>query len=282
MNYRHAFHAGNFADVLKHAVLARILLRLQEKSTPIRVIDTHGGIGLYDLFSDEAQRTGEWRDGIARLDQSLLAPEVEEWLAPYRKVVADCRQRHGEAIYPGSPTITAMLLRPIDKSLVFETHPQDHKRLLKALAWSNRTRVLALDGWTGLSANIPPPERRGLVLIDPPFEAADEFERLAAAVIAAWRKWSTGIYMVWYPVKDRALSDGFCERVLEAGVRKVLRLELAVDEQMPTGRLAGCGLLIINPPWTLAAEADIVLPALARRLATGARPSWRCERLSED
>ena len=176
MNYRHAFHAGNFADVMKHALLVRILTYLQRKETPLRVIDTHAGIGLYDLTGDEAGRTGEWIEGIGRLDESL-APEAEEILTPYRQVIADVRARHGETIYPGSPGIVREILRRQDRGVFVELHPADHAVLSEAFNEVSNLKVMHLDGWTALNAYVPPPEKRGLVLIDPPFEEPGEFDR---------------------------------------------------------------------------------------------------------
>ena len=177
MNYRHAFHAGNFADVMKHALLVRILAYLQRKETPLRVIDTHAGIGLYDLTSDEAGRTGEWVEGIGRLDEAF-SPEVEEMLAPYRAVVADVRARHGETAYPGSPAILREMLRRQDRGVFVELHPADHAVLSEAFNAVTNLKVMHLDGWTALHALIPPKEKRGLVLIDPPYEEPNELERL--------------------------------------------------------------------------------------------------------
>ena len=192
MNYRHAFHAGNFADVMKHALLVRIIAYLQRKETAFRVIDTHAGIGLYDLAASEAGRTREWAGGIGRLD-GAFPPEVEEVLAPYRKVVADVRARHGASAYPGSPAILREILRRQDRGVFVELHPADYKVLNEAFNEVANLKVLHLDGWTALHSLIPPKEKRGLVLIDPPYEEPDELERLGGELLAALRKWPTGI-----------------------------------------------------------------------------------------
>lgn len=276
MNYRHAFHAGNFADVMKHALLVRILVYLQRKETPLRVIDTHAGIGLYDLTADEAERTGEWVDGIGRLDEAF-APEVEEILAPYRKVVADVRARHGDTIYPGSPGILRELLRRQDRGVFNELHPADHAVLSEAFNQVANLKVMHLDGWTALHALIPPKERRGLVLIDPPYEKPNELERLGTELLEALKKWPTGVYAGWYPIKALEPVDAVAARLHEQCPRPGLRLELLVDDPADPARLNGSGLFVINPPWSLRQEADILLPALAERLSRGRYGGYRCE-----
>jgi 23S rRNA (adenine2030-N6)-methyltransferase len=276
MNYRHVFHAGNFADVMKHALLVRILVYLQRKETPLRVIDTHAGIGLYDLTGDEAGRTGEWVDGIGRLD-GAFAPDVEDILAPYRKVVADVRARHGEAIYPGSPGILREVLRRQDRGVFVELHPADHAVLNEAFNAVANLKVMHLDGWTALHALIPPKERRGLVLIDPPYEKPNELERLGTELLAAMEKWPTGVYAGWYPIKALEPVDAVAARLHAESPRPGLRLELLVDDPSDASRLNGSGLFVINPPWSLREEAEILLPALAARLSRGRYGGYRCE-----
>ncbi|HYF55313.1 MAG TPA: 23S rRNA (adenine(2030)-N(6))-methyltransferase RlmJ [Salinarimonas sp.] len=277
MNYRHAFHAGNFADVMKHALLARLVDYLKRKDAPFRVIDTHAGIGLYDLGSDEATRTGEWANGIGRLDEPF-APAVEALLAPYREALAAVRARHGEQAYPGSPAVVRELLRPADRGIAVELHPDDHARLAERLAGAPTMRAMHLDGWTALHALVPPKERRGLVLVDPPFEIPGELERLSGEILKAARKWPTGIFAGWYPIKepravDRALAP------FASAPRPVLRLELMIDRPDDPARLNGCGLVVVNPPWTLADEAGLLLPALAERLSRGGYGAFRCDPL---
>lgn len=276
MNYRHAFHAGNFADVMKHALLVRILTYLQRKETPLRVIDTHAGIGLYDLTGDEAERTGEWIDGIGRLDEAF-APEVENILAPYRKVISDVRARHGETIYPGSPGIVREILRRQDRGVFVELHPADHAVLSQAFNEVSNLKVMHLDGWTALHALIPPKEKRGLVLIDPPYEKPNELERLGTELLAALKKWPTGVYAGWYPIKDAGPVDRVAERLHRESSRSGLRLELYVDDPRDAARLNGSGLFVLNPPWSLREEAEVLLPALAERLSRSGYGAYRCE-----
>lgn len=261
MNYRHAFHAGNFADVFKHALLVRILLYLNRKDAPYRVIDTHAGEGGYDLSRDEAARTGEWRDGIARL-RDLGAGEATDLLAPFLDLVGECNADGRPTLYPGSPRIAQRLARPGDRLVFCEKHPDAFAALKYRFGRDRRIRTLDLDGWTALGAFVPPPERRGLVLVDPPYEARDEFSRLAQAFAAAHAKWSTGVYALWYPVKDPRDADDLWSAVRTSGVKSALRLELSVAPIRAAG-LARTGLIVVNPPYVLAAEARVLLPALA-------------------
>ena len=277
MNYRHAFHAGNFADVMKHALLVRILLHLQRKETPIRVIDTHAGIGLYDLAADEAERTGEWRDGFGRLEEPFPAP-AENLLAPYRAVVSGLRERFGPSTYPGSPAILRELLRSQDRGVLVELHPDDYAALSRRYNAVKTLKVLHLDGWTALHAFIPPKERRGLVLVDPPYEEPGELARLSVEFLKAVEKWPTGVYAGWYPIKDQRSADsGLGPLMRGLDDRPGLRLELLIDRADRPDRLNGCGLVLVNPPWRLRDEAEILLPALAERLARGRYGGFRCE-----
>lgn len=269
MNYRHAFHAGNFADVMKHSLLARIILHLNAKDAPYRYIDTHAGIGVYDLGADEALRTGEWREGIGILE---AMPQDHSLFAPYLDCVRALRE-NGAALYPGSPEIVRQMSRPQDKLLLAELHPEDHWRLRANLGDDPRIRTLEMDGWTALKANVPPGERRGLVLIDPPFEQPDEWGTIIAAVAGAYRKWRTGIYAVWYPIKDTKKTDAFAARMQSLALPKTLRLELMIDDGIDQMKLNGCGLIVINPPWTLVDQAGTMLATLADALGRNGRGS---------
>jgi 23S rRNA (adenine2030-N6)-methyltransferase len=270
MNYRHAYHAGNFADVFKHALLTRILLYLIRKDAPLRYLETHGGIGLYDLSSEEAQKTGEWRDGIGRLRDAQLSAQVADLLAPYLALT-----RAFEGRYPGSPLIAKALLRAQDRMTICELHPHDERRLVKNMGRDQRCKVLAMDGYQGLKAGVPPVERRGLVLIDPPFEARDEFNTLAKAVEQAHTKWATGCFAIWYPLKATPDVDDFRAQMGKGDIRRVLCLELQVDQLQSEGALKGCGLIVINPPFALEAEAKQLLPILTSMLRQGQGAAWR-------
>ena len=281
MNYRHDFHAGNFADVVKHIALARILTYLHDKPAAFRVIDTHAGAGLYDLTSAEAERGGEWRTGIARLMQARLSEPVMALVKPYLDVVRAFNPPRELLAYPGSPLIARALLRPQDRLVACEVEPGARKRLIEALYNDAQARVVDLDGWTALTAFVPPKERRGLVLIDPPFEAPDEFERLAQRFAAAHAKWPTGIAMLWYPAKSRRLTDTLARRVAAVanagGEPRCLRVELSVAPQTAEAGLVSAGLLIVNPPWTLAAELKAILQELAKPLGRGGAARFRVE-----
>lgn len=279
MNYRHAYHAGNFADCMKHALLARILLHLTQKETPFRVIDTHAGIGLYDLGGVEPGKTLEWQAGIARLEEPLDGA-AEDLLAPYREVLRAVRDRYGETFYPGSPLLTSHFLRRHDRAIFVEKHPTDVQTLSEHFTRDRRVKVLELDGWTALKAMIPPVERRGVVLIDPPFEVEGELGHLGHALAEARRKWNNGIFAGWYPIKDLAQTEQLADILRASGVPKILRLELLVDRADDSTRLNGCGLVVINPPWKLAQEAEILLPALAERHARDTHAGFRCDWLA--
>lgn len=276
MNYRHAYHAGNFADVMKHVVLTRILVHLARKDTPFRVIDTHAGVGLYDLSGEEAEKTAEWRAGVGRLE-AAFALDVEALLAPYREVLGAVRARHGENAYPGSPAIVREVLRRQDRGVFVELHPADADALSRRFHAVSNLKVMRLDGWTALHALVPPKERRGLVLVDPPYEEPGELDRLASELLKAARKWPTGIYAGWYPIKDVTAVDEVASRLAEESARPGLRLEVMIDSPADRDRLNGSGLFVLNPPWTLKDEAAALLPALAERFSPSGYGAFRSD-----
>jgi 23S rRNA (adenine2030-N6)-methyltransferase len=265
MNYRHEFHAGNFADVLKHAALTRALLYLRRKDKPFRVIDTHAGAGLYDLAGPEAARSNEARDGILRLLDGAVPGAAGDLLAPYLEAV---RAAGAPQFYPGSPLIARALMRQQDRAAFCELLPQAAHDLRRALGRDTRVKAIEIDGYTALKAYVPPTERRGLVLIDPPFERRDEYERAFDSLQAALRKWPGGTYMVWQPVKEPEVAEAFC-RAIAAEAPDCLRVELQVEAPQPGRPLARTGLLIVNPPYVLEQELQILLPALTLLLARG-------------
>lgn len=282
MNYRHAFHAGNFADVIKHLVLVRILTYLHEKPAAFRVIDSHAGAGRYDLTGEEATRGGEWLTGIARVMAARFSQEAGELIAPYLDIVRAFNPPGKLEAYPGSPLIARALLRPQDRMVACEVAPAPRKQLIDALRRDEQARVVDLDGWTALPAFVPPNERRGLVLIDPPFEQPDEFDRLAQVFTEAFAKWPTGIFVLWYPVKNRRATDALARQVAAASaakgaVDKCLRLEFSVAPAAEGQGLVSSGLLIVNPPWTLANELRTVLPELQKPLGQGGAGRFRLE-----
>jgi 23S rRNA (adenine2030-N6)-methyltransferase len=268
MNYRHAFHAGGFADVHKHAVLARILTHLRLKPAAFRVIDTHAGAGRYDLLGPEPLRSGEWREGIARVFAARGRSDVDALLAPYLDAVAAFNP-NGDVlrVYPGSPLIARHLLRTQDRLTACELEPQAAALLAVALRGDARVKALMIDGWTALNAYVPTKERRGLVLIDPPFEDPDDFARLWQVLAAAHRKWPTGIYMLWYPIKDRDAPDALARRLQRSTMPNLLRCELSLGAPRLSGGLVGSGLIVVNPPFTLEADLRFAMPVLCALLA---------------
>jgi len=280
MNYRHAFHAGGFADVIKHIVLVRILTYLQEKQAAFRVIDTHAGAGLYDLTSEEARRGGEWLTGIARVTQARFSEKALPLVKPYLDIVRSFNPERDLKTYPGSPLIARALLRPQDRMTACEVEPKTRQCLIDVLRRDTQARVIGLDGWVALPAFVPPKERRGLVLIDPPYEHKDEFEQLVAGFAEAFAKWPTGSYLLWYPVKSRRATDNLARHAANViganpGSGKFLRLEFSVAPQTAGGTLTSAGLLIINPPWTLVGELKTILPELEKPLGQGGAGRFR-------
>ena len=280
MNYRHAFHAGGFADVFKHAVLCRILHYLRAKPAAFRVIDTHAGAGLYDLAGPEASRGGEWHDGIERLMAAQLAVPVAALLAPYLEVIGALNERGRLKTYPGSPALARAWLRPQDRLIACEIEPQAAAALRQNLRGDTRIKTLEIDGWTALGAYVPPKERRGLVLVDPPFEQDSDFFRLARGLTAAHRKWATGIYALWYPIKGRSEPDALAKSLRRLGIAKMLCAELIVAPLSDPTRLNGCGLILVNPPWTLESELSVLLPALAGILGRDGKGGFKLDRLT--
>jgi 23S rRNA (adenine2030-N6)-methyltransferase len=259
VNYRHAYHAGNFADIVKHVALVAILEHLKKKDKPFRVIDTHAGPGLYDLSGLEASRTGEAKDGADRVRTLSGSAALQIYLDILRSTGADK--------YPGSPLIVARLLRPTDRLVAVEKHPEEFAELEKTLSIFATARVAEADGYERLKALVPPPERRGLVLIDPPYESGDEFHRAAAALIEARRKFGTGIYMLWFPIKSAAAANAFAGEIANSGIEKLLRIDIDIGTT-DKERLSAAGLLVANPPYGFAEEmreiAAILAPALGR------------------
>lgn len=268
MNYRHDFHAGNFADVFKHIFLARILVHLEAKPAAFRYIETHAGSGVYDLSSPEAGRTAEWRGGIGKLIAAKTTPGMQALIEPYLRIAAPLLHSNLPR-YSGSPWIAKALLRRQDRMVFCELHPRAFSSLRANLDRDARAKPFEIDGYKGLPAFIPPVERRGLVLIDPPFEEAHEFAKAVDAIGMAWRKWATGIFMLWYPVKDIEAAASLTRTLALRGVKRLLRLEFQIDTPKPLGPLVRSGLIIVNPPFRLDVEAEIILPWLAECLGVG-------------
>ncbi len=279
MNYRHGFHAGNFADVFKHALLTRLLAYLLRKDAPFRVIDTHAGQGAYDLSADEAERTLEWRGGVGRLaDLSGADDETRALLEPYLDCVGvfDAEGRPG--LYPGSPLIAARMMREQDRAIFCELRPDAFEALRYRFGRDARVKTIHIDGYTGLSAYVPPKEKRGLVLIDPPFERTDEFDAMFSAFLRAYRKWPNGVYALWHPSKDVIAERKFLDGFAREGVKRALRLSLAVARGGEG--LRRTGLVVVNPPFVFEEEARKILTFLAPKLAQGAGAGFEIEQVT--
>jgi 23S rRNA (adenine2030-N6)-methyltransferase len=260
MNYRHAFHAGNHADCLKHALLLLLLGALRRKEAPFAVLDTHAGRGLYDLSASEAARTGEAARGALRLADVRDGP-----LLPF---VGALRAQGFPARYPGSPMLIRAALRPGDRLLCCELHPEDHAALRALFARDPQVAVHRRDAWEAVRALTPFPEKRGLVLMDPPFEQEEEFARLVAAIAGLNRRFRAAIVAAWYPVKHRAPVRDFHDALRASGLRDVLAAEMWLREPTDPRRLNGSGLLVVNPPFGFEAAAADILAALTRALAS--------------
>ncbi|MDO8608472.1 MAG: 23S rRNA (adenine(2030)-N(6))-methyltransferase RlmJ [Phaeospirillum sp.] len=248
MNYRHAYHAGNFADVMKHVALSLVVASLKRKETPFFALDTHAGLGAYDLDSIAAGKTGEYLDGIAKV---LARPDPPTALAPYLTVVRDWNPDGGLRWYPGSPEVIRAMMRPQDRLALVELHPEDVVELRRRFAGDRRVGVHHQDGYLAAKGLLPPPERRGLALIDPPFEVKDELDRLRVALRRMRKLWPTGVVMVWYPIKGREPVRKFHQTIRDEGGPKTLAVELLTRPDDDPFRLNGSGLLVINPPWRL-------------------------------
>jgi 23S rRNA (adenine2030-N6)-methyltransferase len=267
MNYRHGFHAGNFADVLKHVALLELMRLLTAKDRKLFVLDTHAGRGGYDLGGEQAVRSGEWRDGIAQL---LAAEAPPPAVQRYIKAARGYDRKFGTggemlAHYPGSPRLIRPLLRAGDRCILCEAHAGEAALLRREFAGDKAVEIRASDGYAALKALLPPPERRGLILVDPPFERSDEFPRAAHALAGALRRFATGVYALWYPLKDEAAVALLRAAIADMAPR-ALDLELTLVRPLPEEGLHACGMVVINPPWTFDESLRVALAWLARTL----------------
>ena len=278
MNYRHAFHAGNFGDVLKHIVLVALLERLTQKDKPLFFLDTHAGRGRYDLDGDAARRSGEAGGGIRRLAAAKsLPPLAARYLALVRGI--DPGNATRIRFYPGSPRIAAMLMRGSDRAALCELAPQEAEELRREFARDGRFAVHLRDGYESLKALLPPRERRGLVLVDPAYEAQEqEFGTVADALAAAQRRWPQGVFAAWYPIKRATTVGAFHASLASRGVTRLLVVELSIHPEDSAVGLNGSGLALLNPPWKLDEDLADTLPAVHAALspagAGGTRVEW--------
>jgi len=264
MNYRHIFHSGNFADVFKHIILCLCLEKLQEKDSQFFAIDTHSGIGKYDLTSDLANKTGEYKDGILKL---FKTKNIHPFFLPYLKIIKKFNQTHPEELvtYPGSPQIIKEFLRENDKAIFAELHPQDFLLLKKDLSGSYKTTTLNQDGYLLLKSHLPSTIKRGLILIDPPFEKEnghiDDFTQIIKYFQEAYKRFSTGIYLIWYPIVDKNTTRIFHQEIRNLGIKQTLIAEIIIDQTIKEG-FKGCGMVVVNFPYKLDEKLAIILPLI--------------------
>ncbi|MBM7061167.1 23S rRNA (adenine(2030)-N(6))-methyltransferase RlmJ [Pseudomonas sp. UL073] len=277
MNYRHAFHAGNHADVLKHLVLSRLIALLSRKEAPFAYLDSHAGVGLYDLLGPQASRTDEWRDGIARLWQGEAPALADDYLAVLQALNPNGALRY----YPGSPELARQLSRAQERLVLNEKHPEDGRLLKDNMSGDRRVTVRLGEGWHIPRALLPAPEKRALFLIDPPFEQSDELERCVVALEEAIGRMRQTVVAIWYPIKSLAQLRRFYQDLEKSGAPKLLRAELYVHAPNDAGRLSGSGLAIANPPWGLEEELRELLPWLAGVLAQS-EGGWRLDWLIDE
>ncbi|EKO3921792.1 MULTISPECIES: 23S rRNA (adenine(2030)-N(6))-methyltransferase RlmJ [Vibrio] len=264
LSYRHSFHAGNHADVLKHIVQSLILNALQQKETPFVYHDTHSGVGRYDLTHEWSEKTGEYKQGIGRLWQQADTPaEIDSYLDAVKAL------NQGEELryYPGSPRIARAHLRAQDRMVLSELHPSDYPLLEQEFARDRQVAIYKQDGFARLKASLPPKERRGLVLIDPPYELAKEYRDVVQAIAQSHKRWSTGIYAIWYPVVNRCDIEDMLDGLANLGIRKILQIELGVAPDTNQRGMTASGMIVINPPWKLESEMQTILPFLKQAIA---------------
>ncbi|MGY0219324.1 23S rRNA (adenine(2030)-N(6))-methyltransferase RlmJ [Endozoicomonadaceae bacterium StTr2] len=278
LSYRHAFHAGNFADVLKHAVLHLTMEHMVRKDKAMTCIDTHAGAGMYRLQGDHAQKTGEYQEGIAKLWQRDDLPEA---LQPYIDHIKQLNPGNTLKTYPGSPAITQSWLRRDDNFYLYELHPNDHKLLNRQFERRKKVRVAQSDGYHALKALLPPPSRRGMVLIDPPYELKTDYQQAIKAIQNGYQRFSTGTYMVWYPVVKRGFIDDMVKQIQRSQMRNVLQIELCIQPDNNEFGMTGTGMLVVNPPWKLKQQMEEVLPYLVKHLGS-ADSSFSLKQLVEE
>jgi 23S rRNA (adenine2030-N6)-methyltransferase len=275
LSYRHAFHAGNFADVFKHVALTALLHTIMRKEKPFFYLDTHAGAGMYDLCSKAPQETAEYADGIGYLwDRSDAPGEVADYLSVVRHFNPDGRPRY----YPGSPAIARQLIRPCDRMALCELHNSDFPSLAGLFAGDRRVQVHHKDGYKGLTAFLPPKERRGLVLVDPSYEVKQEYAQVVREITAAHQRWPSGTYAIWYPILKSRGIEPFGNGFQQSGMRKILRAEMVVAKNSPG--MQGTGMIIINPPWQFKESLESLLPWLLSALAADegqSRVDWLVE-----
>lgn len=273
LSYRHSFHAGNHADVVKHIVLTLILTALKQKEKGFFYLDTHSGVGRYSLLSAEAEKTGEYIEGIARLwDRTDLPEEVALYINALKKI-----NKGKLRFYAGSPLLAVQQLRPQDRALLTELHPNDFPLLRQEFAKVPNVVTKRENGFQQLKAALPPKEKRGLVLIDPPYELKDDYELVVKAIVEGYKRFATGVYAIWYPVVLRQHTKRIVKGLEATGIRKILQIELAVRPDSDQRGMTASGMIVINPPWQLEGQMKKILPYLTEVLVPEGTGSWKVD-----
>lgn len=278
LSYRHAFHAGNFADVLKHSVLSLVLDYMTRKEKGFHYIDSHSGAGMYSLEDAYAQKTGEFKQGIAKIIKQSDLPEA---LTLYTELIQTMNPADDLSLYPGSPAIAKHFIRRQDSSHLFELHPSDNKLLTEFCQRWKKCQVKQSDGYQGVLSLLPPPSRRGVVLIDPPYELKEDYHKAVATIIDGYKKFATGTYILWYPVVQRHFIDNMQQQLLNSSLRNVLQIEYCQRPDTDEYGMTGTGLFIVNPPWQLASQMSEILPYLTTKLGNN-DSAYRLEQLIEE
>ncbi|MEJ6474391.1 23S rRNA (adenine(2030)-N(6))-methyltransferase RlmJ [Pseudoalteromonas piscicida] len=279
LSYRHSFHAGNPADVIKHLVLAQVLSYMAKKDKPFDYVDTHSGAGFFELASSDAQKTQEYLQGIAKLwDYSGSVNAIHDYVA----LIKSFNEQEKLSHYPGSPKVAEHFLRRQDKGWFFELHPKDLDLLQQNTAHKKSLRVTGSDGFKGLLGLVPPASRRACVLMDPPYEIKSDYDVAVKSIVKAHKKFDSGVYMIWYPVVDRARIEAMESGLIEAGIRNIQLFELATQADTEERGMTASGMIVINPPWTLKKTMDEVLPELVSLLAEDEGAFYRSIQLVEE
>jgi 23S rRNA (adenine2030-N6)-methyltransferase len=277
LSYRHSYHAGNFADVLKHSVQIAILEYLKKKDKPFCYHDTHSGSGGYAIHSPDMQKNAEYQNGIGKLFGRKTGVDViDQYIALIGSLNSGGRLNN----YPGSPQIALLEKRPIDRMQLTELHPGDFSRLQKMMA-KNKVKVYQQDAWQGLKAMLPPPEKRGLVLIDPSYEVKQDYKTIVTTLKETYKRFSSGIFAIWYPVLERDATEKFIRSLAQAGIPNMLRIEHCILPDVDSG-MTGSGMIVVNPPYTLKKDMEKALPVLSKRLDEGEGGSFIVEQLTKE
>ncbi|MCL1079872.1 23S rRNA (adenine(2030)-N(6))-methyltransferase RlmJ [Parashewanella spongiae] len=276
LSYRHSFHAGNFADVIKHIVQVEILEHLLKKDKPFEYIDTHSGAGLFSIKSDDMQKLQEYNNGIAKLDSNNF-PEISSYFEAIQAYNGSKRLE----FYPGSPAIAKHFLRTHDRAWLYELHPQDFKHLTSNIGQNRKVKIAQEDGLKGMNSIVPTKSRRALILIDPSYEVKAEYELVIESVIKAYGKFSTGVYAIWYPVVERNTINMMERKLKNSGIKNIQQFELGIASDSSGRGMTSSGMFVINPPWTIKSKMSSLLPKLAQTLAGNAE-LFKCITLVEE